>query len=80
MGTMTINLKDDVEKEFRETVKEEFGQGKGKLGKAIEDALEKWIHEKRQKELAKKGIELTNKGLYNLKGWKFNREEIYDRY
>ena len=32
MATITINVKDDVAKEFRQTVKEEFGEGKGKLG------------------------------------------------
>ena len=79
MATITISLNNNVEKEFRETVKEELGQGKGVLGKAVEDALQKWIHEKKQKEIAKRGMELTKNGLYSLKGWKFNRDEIYDR-
>lgn len=79
MGTITINVKDEVEKEFRETVKKEIGVGKGKLGNAVEEALEKWVYEKRQKEIAQRAMELMNKGLYSLKGWKFNRDELYDR-
>ena len=49
MGTITINVKDDVEKEFKET------------------------------KIAERQIQLMRKGLYSLKGWKFNREGIYDR-
>ena len=79
MGTITINVKDEVEKVFRETVKKEIGVGKGKLGNAVEEALEKWVYEKRQKEIAQRAMELMNKGMYSLKGWKFNRDELYDK-
>ena len=79
MATITISVKDDVEKEFRETVKKKLGQGKGVLGKAVEEAIERWMHEEKQKEIAKRAMEMMNKGLYTLKGWKFNRDEIYDR-
>lgn len=80
MATITISVKDNVEKEFRETVKKKLGQGKGVLGKAVEEAIEKWVHDKNQKEIAERQKELMRKGLYSLKGWKFNRDEIYDRY
>ncbi len=79
MVTITINIKEDVAREFRETVKEELGNGKGTLGKAIEEAIKKWVHEKKQREIAERQIKLMKKGLYTLKGWKFNRDEIYDR-
>jgi hypothetical protein len=79
MATITISVKDEVEKEFRETVKKKLGQGKGVLGKAVEEAIERWMHEEKQKEIAKRAMEMMNKGLYTLKGWKFNRDEIYDR-
>ena len=79
MATITINVKDDVAKEFRQTVKEELGEGKGKLGKAIEEAMKKWVHEQKQMEIAERQMKLMEKGLYTLKGWKFNRDEIYDR-
>jgi len=80
MGTITINVKDEVEKQFRETVKKEIGVGKGKLGNAVEEALKKWVHEQKQKEIAESLKEKMRTCLYSVgKGWKFNREEIYDR-
>lgn len=79
MATMTISMKDEVANELRQTVKSELGSGKGALGKAIEEAVNKWIEEKKQKEIAKRAMEMMNKGLYSLKGWKFNRDELYDR-
>ena len=79
MATMTISIKDEVADELRKTVKSELGGGKGALGKAIEEAVSKWIEGKKQKEIAKRAMEMMNKGLYSLKGWKFNRDELYDR-
>ena len=79
MAVMTISIKDEVANELRQTVKTELGEGKGALGKAIEEAVQKWLEEKKQKEIAKRAIEMMNKGLYSLKGWKFNRDELYDR-
>ncbi|MEK6892872.1 MAG: hypothetical protein AABX07_01585 [Nanoarchaeota archaeon] len=33
--------------------------------------------ESRSSKIAERQLEMVKKGLYNLKGWKFNREEIY---
>lgn len=79
MAIITISVKDDVEKEFRETVKRKLGEGKGVLGKAVEEAMKKWIEENEQRKIAERQIKLMEKGLYSLRGWKFNRDEIYDR-
>lgn len=79
MTVITISIKDEVANELRQTVKKEAGDSKGALGKAIEEAVQKWLEEKKQKEIAKRAIEMMNKGLYSLKGWKFNRDELYDR-
>ena len=78
MGTITVNVKDDVEERFRETVKEEFGVGKGKLGRAFAEAMLAWLKEKEQKEIAERAIKRMDKGLYRLGKWKFNRDEIYE--
>lgn len=78
MGTITINLSDEAEALFRETVKEERGTGKGILGKAVEEALKKWIEEKRQEEIAKRQLALLKKGI-KMGKIKWRREEIYDR-
>ena len=79
MGIITISMNDEVEKELRETVKKKIGVGKGVLGKAIEEAVKKWMHDEQQREIAERQIKLMEKGLYSLKGWKFNRDELYDR-
>lgn len=79
MGTITISVDDEVEKEFRKIVEEKGGK-KGDLGKAITEAMKKWAEEKKQKEIAERQMRLSEKGLYKLpKNWKFNRDEIYDR-
>ena len=79
MGTITINVQDEIEKEFRETVKKHMGQGKGVLGKAIETALQSWTDEEKQKKIAERQLKLMKEGLYSLKGWKFNRVELHER-
>ena len=80
MGTMTVSVDDEVEKEFRRLVEEYKGNKKGDLGKAITEAMKKWAEEKRQKEIAERIRERMSKGLYRLpKNWKFKRDEIYDR-
>ena len=78
MVTTTISVNGDVEKEFRETVKKKLGQRKGVLGKAVEDAMKKWMQEEEQRKIAAELKAMMDKGLYSLKGWKFNRNEIYD--
>jgi hypothetical protein len=80
MGTITANIDDDTEQLFREAVKETLGEGKGKLGKAMTEALGNWAKEKSQQEARKKLLEKMKTGLYNLGDYKFNREELYDRF
>ena len=80
MGTITISVDDEVEKEFRKTVEEHKGGKKGDLGKAVTEAMKKWADEKKMKEIVERQKRFMEKGLYRLpKNWKFNRDEIYDR-
>ena len=79
MGTITINVDDEVEARFRKTAGEQYSNKKGYLGDAITEAMRKRRSEKEKKEMGERKIKLMEKGLYSLKGWKFNREEIYDR-
>lgn len=79
MATITISVKDEVNKEFRETVRRKFGEGKGVLGKAVEDAMQKWMEDEEQRKIAEELRNMMDRGLFSLKGWKFNRDEIYDR-
>lgn len=79
MGTVTINLSDEIEARFRAEVKERFGEGKGKLGKAVEDALNKWANESEEAKLRQRAIQMLKKGLYKVgKNYTFKREEAYE--
>ena len=61
MATITINLDDELNKKFREIVKQKVGEGKGTIGKAIEEAIVSWIEEKKQVEIRKRMLEKLNK-------------------
>jgi hypothetical protein len=39
MGTITINIDNNTEGNFREVVKQEYGIGKSKLSKAVSEAV-----------------------------------------
>ena len=82
MGTVTISISDETEKRFREAVKAKLGEGKGKLGKAVEEAISKWVEEDEQQKLRQEALALLKKGLYKVgKNYTFKREEAYeDRY
>lgn len=43
MGTITINVNTEVEKNFRKTAMLKFGKVKGHLGKALTQAMQYWI-------------------------------------
>ena len=83
MGTMTISVKNEVEKDFRKVVEglnEYRGMKKGYLGAAITEAMQKWIEEKKQRRIADEQMKLSEKGLYRLhKNWRLKRDEIYGR-
>lgn len=79
MATITININDSIAKEFREEVMQSIGQRKGALGKAIEEALKQWLHEKRQKQIAKEMIELMEEGIAMGKIKIKSRSELYER-
>lgn len=71
---------DDVDEEIFMRFKGWVDKGGIPLGKAITMAIDMFLHEKEQEKIAKRIMERSRKGLYKLpKGWKFNRDEIYDR-
>jgi len=79
MATITLNVNNEINDEFRSVVKLKFGEGKGKLGKAIEEAIKKWIFEQKQKEITERQIKIMKEGIWSQKGYKFNREDIYEK-
>lgn len=79
MGTITINVEDDVEKRFRVLARKVYPGKKGFLGKAVTSAMEKWIDEINQRKIAESEIELLEKG-FKMGKLKFkSRAELYER-
>lgn len=79
METVTINVQDDVIKEFREVAAETFGSGKGHLGKAFTAAIQDWMYERKQKKIAREAIELLNMGFNMGERLYKDRSELHER-
>lgn len=79
MGTITVNVKNDIEKEFRKVVSTVHGTKKGSLGEAITEAMQKWIYEKKQGKIAQEALELLEHGFKFGKRLYKNRIELYER-
>ncbi len=79
MGTITVNVKDDVEKEFRELVRTVQGTKKGDLGKALTDAMRKWVYEKKQEKIAQEALKLLEQKFDFGKRLYKARSDLYER-
>ncbi|MEK7539737.1 MAG: hypothetical protein AAB558_00625 [Patescibacteria group bacterium] len=79
MGTITATVDDNTEEKFRETVKNRLGAGKGKLGQAITDAMDKWVREVEQEELRKRALAKLETGFRMGKTLYKHRDELYGR-
>ena len=78
MTVITISVKDELAKEFREEVKQKIGQRKGDLGKAVEEALKQWLYDKRQKQIAEEMLKLMETGIEMGKINIRSRDELYE--
>ena len=78
MGTITINVNDDVEKMFRDIACATYGKKKGYLGKAVTEAMRSWIDEIRQKEIANNELKLLDTG-FSMGRISVTREEVHER-
>ncbi|MBS3176836.1 hypothetical protein J4457_06400 [Candidatus Woesearchaeota archaeon] len=79
MGTLTINVNNETLDRFRKTVQIKFGTEKGVLGRAIGQALNSWLAEMQQMEIAQRQKNWIEKGFHLGKLGKWNREELYGR-
>ena len=79
MGTITINVKNDIEKEFRKIVGTVHGTKKGSLGEAITEAMQKWIYEKKQEKIAEEALKLLEVGFKFGKRLYKDRSELHER-
>ena len=79
MATITISISDETAHQFREYVQRKMGQRKGVLSKAVERALQQWIHEQKQRQIGQEMIDLMEQGI-DMGGIKIrSRGELYDR-
>jgi len=79
MGTMTISIDDAVEKKFRARAKKVFGERKGALGLAVTAAMDRWIAENDQEEIARSALALMERGqVLGTRKYR-NRDDLHDR-
>jgi predicted transcriptional regulator len=79
MGTLTINVNDDIENRFRALAQKVYAEKKGYLGKAVTSAMQNWIDEIIQKKISESELKLMDKG-FKMGKLKFkSREELYER-
>ena len=79
MGTMTINVDNDVEQQFRAIAQKIYSKKKGYLGNAVTSAMKKWIDEMTQKQISERELKLLENG-FDMGEFKFrSREELYER-
>ncbi len=48
MGRTTVDLPDDLEKEFRTEIAKKYGGEKGALKKSVREAIELWLKKERK--------------------------------
>jgi hypothetical protein len=79
MGTMTINVDDTVEKKFRARARKVFGERKGALGLAVAAAMDRWVAENDQEDIARYALALMEKGQdLGARNYR-NRDDLHDR-
>jgi predicted transcriptional regulator len=79
MGTITINVNDDIENRFRTLARKVYPEKKGYLGKAVTSAMQKWINEIAQKKISENELKFLEKG-FKMGKFKFkSRAELYER-
>lgn len=77
MGTITVNVDDEVEERFRKTASTKYGKRKGYLGEALTEAMKTWL--KAESGSVKKAVELLEKG-HNSGGLLYkSRDELHER-
>jgi len=79
MGILTISIDDDVERKFRDRVRQVSGERKGALGKAATEAISRWVTEQTQQEIAQKALALMEQG-YDLGARQYRtRDDLHER-
>ena len=80
MGRITVNIKDEIEEEFRAVASIAHGSERGYLEKAVTDAIQRWIYEKRQEKIAEEALKLIEEGFDFGKRLYKDRNDLYKGY
>ncbi len=77
--TLTVNIDEEIDKKFREAIIKAYGNKKGNIGKAVEDAFKLLIDNINSKNADIDLLNRLNKG-YDLGGVIYNtRDELHER-
>lgn len=76
--TITVNVEEEVDEEFRKQAGLRYGKRKGYLGKALTEAMKEWAKKKEAADLENQMLKLLHEGIKGKK-WRFNRSELYER-
>ncbi len=74
--TVTVNLDETLEKRFREKATLKYGNKKGALAMAFNEALDEWL-KNGDRALLNENKRLLNEGI-KMKKWSFKREDLYE--
>ena len=75
--TITVNVEESVDEEFRKFAGKEYGKKKGYLGRALTQAMHEWV-QRRNNDVEARALKLLKSGI-KMKQWKFNRDELHER-
>ena len=77
--TITVNVREDVEKRFRKLASTTYGKRKGYLGRAVTEAMLEWEKKKTRTDVNARALEMLRTGLKMGKiTWK-SRDELHER-
>ncbi len=75
--TITVNVEEEVEHEFRKRASQRYGIRKGYLGRALTEAMKEWV-KSRNADIEAESLMLLQKGIM-MKKWRFERGELNER-
>lgn len=77
--TITVSVRADVEERFRRVAASRHGKKKGYIGKALTEAMARWVEEEEGRDDVAQTLRLLEDGV-DLGGMKYSRrEELHER-
>ncbi|MHB8360600.1 MAG: hypothetical protein ACYDAO_08610 [Thermoplasmataceae archaeon] len=75
--TITVNINEEIEDEFRKKAALKYGKRKGYLGKAMTEAMDQWMRNL-DSDIEVQSLLMLKEGI-KMKKWNFEREDLYER-